>query len=172
MFSLLGFEQAVQWAERPGTPEGPAARGDPLDPDRRDDLHPRPVAFIGALDPACSPGRHLVGPTTAHSSAIKALNAAPFYSVAKVAGLAWLASILRLDAFISPGGTGLIYLTSASRISFGLSKNGYIPDTFEPTRHRRVPVFGIVVSALIGLLFLLRSPAGASSWGSSPAPRC
>ena len=91
---------------------------------------------------------------------LKALDAAPFYSVAKVAGLAWLAFILRLDAFISPSGTGLIYLTSASRISFGLSKNGYIPAAFERNSERvRVPVFGIVVSAVVGLLFLLPFPS-------------
>jgi len=74
---------------------------------------------------------------TKHSPAIKALDAAPFYSVAEVACLAWLAFILRLDAFISPAGTVLIYLTSASRISFGLSKNGYVPEAFARNSARR-----------------------------------
>jgi amino acid transporter len=81
--------------------------------------------------------------------------------VAKVGMLAWLAWILRVDAVISPGGTGLIYLTSASRISFGLSKNGYIPEAFERNNSRKVPVVSIIVSAVIGLLFLLPFP----SWG-------
>lgn len=165
VFSLLGFEQAVQLG------------GEAKDPKR--DL-PRAVilsiligasvyilvqvAFIGALDPALlTHGGTWTSlmPTSGHiSPAVKALDAAPFYSVAKVAGLAWLAFILRLDAFISPSGTGLIYLTSASRISFGLSKNGYIPHAFERNSARaRVPVFGIVVSAIIGLLFLLPFPS-------------
>jgi amino acid transporter len=54
----------------------------------------------------------------------------------------------------------LIYLTSASRISFGLSRNGYIPQAFERNSARtRVPVFGIIISAVIGLLFLLPFPS-------------
>jgi amino acid transporter len=164
VFSLLGFEQAVQLG------------GEAKDPSK--DL-PRAVilsiligaavyilvqiAFIGALNPALlAHGGTWTGliPTGHASPALKALDAAPFYDVAKVAGLAWLAFILRLDAFISPSGTGLIYLTSASRISFGLSKNGYIPHAFERNSARtRVPVFGIVVSAVIGLLFLLPFPS-------------
>jgi amino acid transporter len=90
------------------------------------------------------------------------LNKSPFYEVAKIAGLAWLAFLLRVDGVISPSGTGLIYTTSASRLSFGLSKNGYVPTAFEATDQRRVPIFGIVFAALIGLLFLLPFP----SWGA------
>ena len=120
------------------------------------------IAFIAALDP------HLFahGTTWAdlanpkHSATIKALNAAPFYKVASLAGLAWLAFLLRLDAVVSPAGTGLIYLTSGSRIGFGLSKNGSVPVVFEKAAGRsKVPVFGILFTAAIGLLFLLPFPA-------------
>ena len=157
VFALLGFEQAVQLG-------GESAR-----PQR--DL-PRAVigsiligvvvyillqfVFIGALNPATIAHFH----TWAGLTGDKLLNAGPFYTVAKVAGLAWLAWVLRLDAVISPGGTGLIYLTSASRISFGLSKNGYVPQTFEHTHTRtKIPVFGVIISAVIGLLFLLPFPS-------------
>lgn len=163
VFSLLGFEQAVQL--------GGEARN-PSDIPRAVILSILigaavyilvQVAFIGALDPKLlAHGGTWTGliPTGHASPVLKALDAAPFYSVAKVAGLIWLAFILRLDAFISPSGTGLIYLTSASRISFGLSKNGYIPRAFERNSARsRVPVFGIIISALIGLLFLLPFPS-------------
>jgi amino acid transporter len=162
VFSLLGFEQAVQLGGEAKNPK---------------DI-PRAVivsillgatlyiliqlAFIGAL----SPHLLLEGKTwtnltpTNHNAAIKALNAAPFYSVAKVAGITWLAVILRADAIISPSGTGLVYETSSSRISFGLSKNGYIPTLFERTNARtRVPVLGVMISAIIGLLFLLPFPS-------------
>ncbi|HET9090615.1 MAG TPA: APC family permease, partial [Acidimicrobiales bacterium] len=94
-------------------------------------------------------------------AALKALNQAPFYSVAKVAGLVWLAILLRIDAVASPSGTGLVYVTVSSRISYGLSRNGYVPQIFERTSLQRVPVFGIVFSALLGCLFLLPFP----SWG-------
>jgi amino acid transporter len=164
VFSLLGFEQAVQLGGEARDPKKDLPRAVILSILIGSAIYILvQVAFIGALDPAllAKTGTWTgLMPTTAHSSAIKALDAAPFYAVAKVAGLAWLAFILRLDAFISPTGTGLIYLTSASRISFGLSKNGYIPETFERNSARsRVPVFGIVVSALIGLLFLLPFPS-------------
>jgi amino acid transporter len=80
-----------------------------------------------------------------------------------VGGLAWLAWIIRVDAVVSPGGTGLIYLTSSSRLSFGLSKNGYVPKQLEATRPRtRIPAIGVVVSAIVGLLFLLPFPSWAS----------
>ncbi len=74
-----------------------------------------------------------------------------------------MAYILRFDAVISPAGTGLIYTTSTSRISFGLSKNGYVPSIFERnTGGSKVPAFGIIISACIGILFLLPYP----SWNS------
>jgi amino acid transporter len=164
VFSLLGFEQAVQLGGEAKDPKKDLPRAVILSILIGSGIYILvQVAFIGALDPALlSHGGTWTGliPTGHASPALKALDAAPFYQVAKVAGLAWLAVVLRLDAFISPTGTGLIYLTSASRISFGLSKNGYIPHAFERNSGRsRVPVFGIIVSALIGLLFLLPFPS-------------
>jgi amino acid transporter len=162
VFSLLGFEQAVQL--------GGEARN-PKDLPRAVILSILigaavyilvQVAFIGALDPKLlTHGGTWTGlATPGHNPMLTALNAAPFYAVAKVAGLAWLAYLLRADAAISPSGTGLIYLTSASRISFGLSKNGYVPSAFERNSERtRVPVIGIIVTAVIGLLFLLPFPS-------------
>ena len=79
-----------------------------------------------------------------------------------MAGLAWLAFVLRLDAVVSPFGSGLIYLTTSSRISHALSRSGYVPQQFERTHERTlVPVFGVLFSTAIGLLFLLPFP----SWG-------
>ena len=40
----------------------------------------------------------------------------PFAGLAGVIGLSWLAVLLRIDAFVSPFGTGLIYETSTSRV--------------------------------------------------------
>jgi amino acid transporter len=164
VFSLLGFEQAVQLGGEARNPKKDLPRAVILSILIGSTIYILvQVAFIGALDPSLlAHGRtwtELV-PTSGASPALKALDAAPFYTVAKVAGLGWLAVVLRLDAFISPTGTGLIYLTSASRISFGLSKNGYIPQAFERNSERtKVPVLGIVITALIGLLFLLPFPS-------------
>ena len=163
VFSLLGFEQAVQLGGEAKDPSKDLPRAVILSILIGSAIYILvQVAFIGALNPALlTHGATWTSLADAgHSPALKALNAAPFYSVAKVAGLAWLAFILRVDAFVSPTGTGLIYLTSSSRISFGLSKNGYIPQAFERNSERiKVPVFGIITSALIGLLFLLPFPS-------------
>jgi amino acid transporter len=160
VFALLGFEQAVQLG------------GESANPQR--DL-PRAVigsiiigavvyillqvVFIGALNPATITHFH----TWAKLANDTPLGQGPFYTVISVAGLAWLAWIIRIDAVISPGGTGLIYLTSASRLSFGLSRNGYVPKVLESTNRRtKIPVVGVVVSAIVGLLFLLPFPSWAS----------
>jgi hypothetical protein len=60
---------------------------------------------------------------------------------------------------ICPFGSGLIYSTTSSRISFALSRNGYVPDKFEKTNRARVPVFGILFTPGVGLLFLLPFPS-------------
>jgi len=160
VFSLLGFEQAVQLGGESANPQRDLPRaviGSILLGAAIYIL--LQVAFIGGLNPATITQYH----TWAHLADDSVLGAGPFYTVAKVAGLAWLAWILRVDAVISPGGTGLIYLTSASRLSFGLSKNGYVPQALESTHSRtRIPVVGVIVSGIVGLLFLLPFPSWAS----------
>ena len=164
IFSLLGFEQAVQLGGESKNPKKDLPRAVIISILLGAAVYIGvQIAFIGALDPALlSHGQTwagLVDPTTKNPALI-ALQGAPFYEVATLAGIVWLAALLRLDAIISPTGTGLIYLTSSSRISFGLSKNGYIPTAFEKSSPRRkIPVFGILVTAAIGLIFLLPFPS-------------
>jgi amino acid transporter len=162
IFALLGFEQAVQLG------------GESANPKR--DL-PRAVigsvligmviyigaqlAFIAALDPSTV----LAAKTWANLPAQGHIANGPFYTLAKLAGVAWLAWLLRFDAVVSPGGTGLIYLTSASRIGYGLSRNGFIPKEMEDTRVRNVPWIGIIVTAVLGFLMLLPFPSWASLVG-------
>ncbi len=167
VFSLLGFEQAVQLGGESRNPR----RDLPLAVMASVVLGACiyigvQIAFIGALDPGLLTNGQtwtgLVDPTTKNPTLI-ALQGAPFYEVASLAGVAWLATLLRLDAIISPSGTGLIYLTSSSRVALALSKNGYVPRAFEQSsERRRIPVVGILVSSVIGLLFLLPFP----SWNS------
>jgi amino acid transporter len=81
---------------------------------------------------------------------------------AGVVGLSWLAVILRIDAFVSPFGTGLIYETSTSRVGYGLARNRYYPQIFAKTDKRGVPWFSLIIAFAFGLLFLLPFP----SWHS------
>lgn len=157
VFALLGFEQAIQLGGESRNP--------------RRDL-PRAVigsiligatiyilvqfAFIAALSPSIFTHAHTWGKlATVHN-----LAASPYYTVAEVAGLSWLAWILRFDSVISPSGTGLVYITSASRVSYGLSRNGYIPAVFEKTtRNSKVPLVAVGVAFVFGVLFLLPFPS-------------
>jgi amino acid transporter len=164
VFSLLGFEQAVQLAGEARNPQRDVPRAVIFSILIGCAIYILvQVAFIAALNPALLEHGHtwtsLGNP--GHSAALEALNKAPFYSVAKVAGLAWLAVLLRIDAVASPSGTGLIYMTVCSRISYGLARNGYVPQVFERTAQRRVPLFGILLAFALGCLFLLPFPSWA-----------
>ena len=125
------------------------------------------VAFIVALPPALL-GAHggLIGltcPDTGTCNAsISQLNAGPFAAVAVLGGVAWLAHILRIDAFVSPSGTGLIYTTGTSRVSYGLARNRYFPQIFGRVSSNGIPWVGLIAAFIIGLFFLLPFP----SWHS------
>ena len=167
VFSLLGFEQAVQLGGEARNPKKDLARAVIISILIGAAIYTLlEVAFVGALSPhLLSTGGGWLGLGSSTNPAVVALNKSPFYEVAKVAGLAWMATLLRVDGVISPTGTGLIYTTSSSRLSFGLSKNGYVPQAFEATDKRRVPVFGIIFSAIVGLLFLLPFPSWSALVG-------
>jgi amino acid transporter len=113
------------------------------------------VAFIGAMPPS-ELGKGFAGITNTD------ILSGPFAGLAGVVGLAWLAFILRIDAFISPSGTGLIYTTATSRVSYGLARNRYAPMGLTKTDKNGVPWVGLICAFIIGLFFLLPFP----SWHS------
>jgi amino acid transporter len=125
------------------------------------------VAFIVALPPALVSGHGgLIGLTCPDTGtcnpSIASLNAGPFAAVAVLGGVAWLAHILRIDAFVSPSGTGLIYTTGTSRVSYGLARNRYFPQIFGRVSSNGIPWVGLIAAFIIGLFFLLPFP----SWHS------
>ena len=114
------------------------------------------IAFIGALPPSLL--SHYASWTGLATD--PQLSRAPFFILAGLLGLVWLAWIMRVDAVISPSGTGLLYLTGASRLSFGLSRDGYVPKIFLVEDERTdVPLWGVIMSGALGLLFLLPFPS-------------
>jgi len=156
MFALLGFEQADQLAGEIKNPQKNLPRaiiGALLIAAAIYVL--LQIVFIGALPPS----------QVAHGLANindAAIIAGPFAGLAGLVGLGWLALIVRIDAFISPFGTGLIYLTSTSRVSYGVARNRYFPSIFTRTDRRGVPWFALLTSFLLGIVFLLPFP----SWHS------
>jgi amino acid transporter len=155
VFALLGFEQADQLAGESSNPKrdipraviGSVLIGLVI-------YLALQVVFIAAI-----PGDHLLG-TWAKTAAQYA--SGPFALLATAVGVGWLAVVLYVDAVISPGGTGLIYFTATSRVSYGLSKNGYFPKLLESTTRRGVPWFGLIVAWIFGCVCFLPFP----SWQS------
>jgi amino acid transporter len=89
----------------------------------------------------------------------------PIAGLAGLIGLSVLAVFLRIDAFVSPYGTGLIYLTSTSRVTYGLARNRYVPQVFQRTDSRGVPWVSLISSFVLGLVFLLPFPTWQSIVG-------
>ena len=162
IFSLLGFEQAVQLGGESANPGKDLPRAVILSILIGAALYILiQIAFIGSLDPHLLSSQHgwtNLGSTNTNSSVV-ALNAGPFFTLVSVAGISWLATVLRIDAVVSPGGTGLMYETSSARLSFGLARNGYLPTAFQKVNAAKVPVFGVIIATLIGILFLLPFPS-------------
>lgn len=151
IFALIGFEQAVELA------------GEARDPGRN---IPRAiigaqiigtiiyllleVVFIGAL--ATSNLAH------GWSHPISSGQFGPYAGIATSLGITWLAVLLYIDAFISPAGTGLLYLGGSARISYALGRNGYVPPIFARLSGQGTPVPSIVFSFLVGMLLFLPFP--------------
>ncbi|GDY30435.1 APC family permease [Gandjariella thermophila] len=152
VFAAVGFEQAVQLGGESRNPKKDV---------------PRAVvgamvigtlvylllefAFIGALDPA----------NLAHgwSNPISKGEFGPYAGLATSLGLSWLAVILYIDAFISPAGTGLVYSGTTPRMSYAMSRNGYLPPIFEKLNKRGIPWFSVLVTFVVGLVLLLPFPS-------------
>lgn len=161
IFSYLGFEQADQLA------------GESTNPKR--DI---PVAVIGSIIlgiiiyialqvvfllalPASA-----IGSTWSEvGTGLYTAFTGPWAQLASLVSLGWLAAILYLDAIISPAGTGLIYTAASSRVSYGLSRNGYVPMAFERLNKRGVPWVGVIVAFVIGCICFLPFPSWQSLVG-------
>jgi amino acid transporter len=149
IFALEGFEQAAQLAGEARNPKrdiplavvGSMLMGAAL-------YIALQICFIGALNP------HNV----AHGWASPFGNAGafgPYYTLATSVGLGWLGVVLIIDALISPGGTGLVYLATTSRLSYSLARVRFLPPVFSGIDRRGVPWFSIVFGGAFGCLLFL-----------------
>lgn len=158
VFAMQGFEQAAQLG------------GEARDPQRN---VPRAmigavlvgtmlylaleVAFIGALNPA-----NLV---QGWANPVGADSFGPYATLATGLGLAWLAALLHVNAFISPAGTSLIYLGTSARLSYALGHAGYVPRGVSRISSRGVPYTSIILSFIVGLICFLPFPTWQSLVG-------
>ena len=86
-------------------------------------------------------------------------DAGPFAALAASLGMGWLATILYIDAYVSPGGTGLMYVTGGSRILFAVGEMQAGPRWLTKLNSAQVPVLSVLVMWAVGVLFLLPFPA-------------
>jgi amino acid transporter len=117
------------------------------------------VVFIGAIPPA-ELTKGFQGIASTNPVAIY-----PFAAVAGLVGLGFWATILHIDAFVSPFGTGLIYQTSTSRVGYGLARNRYFPQPMQWVDRNGVPWVSLILAFVFGLLFLLPFPSWKSLVG-------
>jgi amino acid transporter len=154
VFAYLGFEQAIQLGGESRNPRrdiplavvGSMVLGVVL-------YILLQLVFIAALRPS----------TLAHgwTSIAFAGNGAiygPFAGLATALGIGWLATLLYVDAIVSPGGTGLLYVGTSSRVSFALARNRYIPRGFAMLSARGVPAPAIAFSFVCGMFLFLPFP--------------
>jgi amino acid transporter len=156
VFAYLGFEQADQLAAEIKNPQKNLPRAILLATFIGIVIYCMlQVVFIGAM-----PSSQLAHGWANISNAN--ILAGPFAGLSGLVGLAWLAVILRIDAFVSPFGTGLMYQTSSSRVGYGLGRNRYFPQFFTRVDRNGIPWISLLVAFVAGLFFLLPFP----SWHS------
>jgi amino acid transporter len=151
-FSFLGFRQGVELAGETSNPKRNvpiAVVGSVLITALIYIL--LQIAFIGAVDPKdLSKGW----------SALSFENDfGPLAAIASLIGLGWLATLLYIDAVVSPADTGLIYTTVTGRISYAMGKNGNAPRALARTTPRGVPLISLFVTFVVGLIVFLPFPS-------------
>jgi amino acid transporter len=150
VFALEGFEQAAQLAGEARNPKrdvpiavvGSMLMGAAL-------YILLQLCFTGALNPAniAHGWSEPFGPNVSTFG--------PYYTLATSVGLGWLGTILIIDAVVSPAGTGLVYISAASRLSYSLAKTRYVPPVFSAIDRRGVPWFSIIFGGVFGCILFL-----------------
>ena len=152
VFSYLGFRQAIELA------------GESANPRRN-----LPIAVLGsvligvllyclletAFLVAIDPHALAKGWVALSFSGV----AGPFAGLASLLGLGWLAFVLYIDSIVSPGGTGIIYATTTARVVYAIGKEGLMSEKLSTLSERGVPVSGLVITFVVGMVFLLPFPS-------------
>jgi amino acid transporter len=109
------------------------------------------VAFLMALRPA----------DLAHGWAQLSFQGqgGPFAGLAAGLGIGWLATLLYIDAYISPGGTGLMFMTGGARVLFATGEMKAGPRRLSVLNAAQAPWLAVLVMWVVGVLFLLPFPA-------------
>lgn len=86
----------------------------------------------------------------------------PFFHALDAAGIASLAAfgtVLLIDAGVSPGATGWVYLGTSTRTAYGLSVHGNAPKLFQTMNRFGIPWLTLLGSLIVGCLFFIPAPS-------------
>ncbi|MGH7912551.1 MAG: APC family permease, partial [Candidatus Dormibacteraceae bacterium] len=106
------------------------------------------ASFIGAIDwqsIGIKPGDWLGLQTSSWSSA-------PFAKALQSSSVGFVgayAVVLLIDAYVSPGATGFVYLGIGARTAYGLSAIGYLPAVFQRLNRSRIPWVALLLAFLV-----------------------
>ncbi|MCW2781958.1 MAG: putative amino acid permease [Marmoricola sp.] len=154
VFSYLGFRQAIELAGEGSNPKRNiplAVVGSILITAVLYIL--LQIAFIGSVRPEDLMSSH------GWSKLDFANSFGPLAAIASLIGVGWLATLLYIDAFISPGDTGLIYTTTSARMTYAMARNGNAPSGLARTTSRGAPLISLVLGFVVGLIVLLPFPS-------------
>lgn len=103
------------------------------------------VAFIGAISPA------LLAKSGWHGINF----ASPFADIAILLSLNWLAILLYMDAFVSPFGTGVAFVATASRALAAMTHTGHLPKWLGQLERRyMIPRFAMVADLILATILV------------------
>ena len=103
------------------------------------------VAFIGAISPA-----------SLAKSGWHGINfASPFADIAILLSLNWLAVLLYMDAFVSPFGTGVAFVATATRALAAMTHTGHLPKWLGRLERRyMIPRFAMVADLILATILV------------------
>jgi amino acid transporter len=153
VFALQGFEQCVQLAGEARNPKKDISRAIIMAMSIGAVLYLLlQLVFIGALSKS-----GLMSGGWDHP--IGAGDYGPYYTLALSLGAGWLATMLIIDAVISPAGTGIVYVGTTSRLTYGLGGHEEMPRILRRTNAKGTPVWAILIAAVVGELCFAPFPS-------------
>jgi len=158
VFALQGFEQAIQMGGEARNPQRDISRAVIAAMMVGTAIYILlEIAFIAGLNPADLAG--------GWANPVKPGDFGPYATIATAAGAGWLATLLYIDAFISPAGTGLVYVGTSARLSYALGEEEVLPNALTRLNRSHVPVYSILLAFVVGLLAFLPFPSWQSLVG-------
>ncbi|WP_372660952.1 APC family permease [Amycolatopsis kentuckyensis] len=152
VFALQGFEQAIQLGGEARNPKRDLSRAV---------LTAMAVgalvyilleiAFIGSIDP-----HNLI---QGWANPIEKGDFGPYATLAFAAGAGWLAYVLYADAFVSPAGTGLVYVATSARLTYALGRDRLLPGILGKVNVRGIPLWSIILAFVVGEFSFLPFPS-------------